>query len=170
MNLQRTTIINIEYEQSLFKSFYSTNIEEIYDSMSKQNDNNRYRLDYWHYSSSNVELFFINKSILKSGVLINIDPEKNINDYLNVPPLNIPECIVDIIYSYMREDTTVDSNKRKSTDLDQVSLPPSKKRNATQNIYGIENAAIFQYQLHDHFDETYFKDYDFRVCIIKHFI
>ena len=124
-------VSSIEYEQYLFSTYYSMKIEKIYDSMLKDNVDNRNKPDYWHYKKTNVELFFVTKSIRISRVLINIDPDKDTNDYNNVPPLDVPECIIHQIYNYMTGKKIVNQNKRNKREIHQSNIPSPKRRRTT---------------------------------------
>ena len=127
-------IVNsIKYEQYIFNTYSSVKIENIYGVILKDNVGDCYDLHYWDYNRNKLELFFIEKSIRISGVLVSVDPEKDLNDYNNVPPLDIPQCILHLIYRYMKGVTILNKYKRNHNELPQMEEPCPKKRKITNN-------------------------------------
>ena len=124
---------SIKYEQYIFSTYYTVKIEKIYGIMLNKHVGDCYNLHYWDYNRNKLELFFIDKSIRISGVLVSVDPEKDLNDYNNVPPLDVPQCILNLIYRYMTGDTILNKNKRNNDELPQIKEPCSKKRKITNN-------------------------------------
>ena len=118
-----------EYEQYLFSTYYSMKIEEIYDQMLRDNVDSQ----YWGYKKTNVEFFFVDKSIKISRVLIHINPDRDTNEYNNVPLLYIPECILHRIYGFMTGRKIVDKNKHNKRELHQLDIPSPKRRRTTTN-------------------------------------